>query len=97
MQVLPLSAQGFSGLARVDAAASSVRATDQGARLQLRLSQGVPWRAYTLDGPPRLVLDFREVDFSSLKGAEFVGGDVASYYSDHFNYRCWFSRLISSI
>lgn len=32
----------------------------------------MPWRAYTLDGPPRLVLDFREVDFSSLKGAEFV-------------------------
>lgn len=72
MQISPLLAQGFSGLARVDAAASSLRATDQGAQLQLRLSQGVPWRAYTLDGPPRLVLDFREVDFSSLKGAEFV-------------------------
>lgn len=72
MQFSPLLAQGFSGLARVDAAASSLRATDQGAQLQLRLSQGVPWRAYTLDGPPRLVLDFREVDFSSLKGAEFV-------------------------
>ena len=72
LQISPLLAQGFSGLARVDAAASSLRATDQGAQLQLRLSQGVPWRAYTLDGPPRLVLDFREVDFSSLKGAEFV-------------------------
>ena len=72
MQFSPLLAQGFSGLARVDAAASSLRATDQGAQLQLRLSQGVPWRAYTLDGPPRLVLDFREVDFSGLEGAEFV-------------------------
>ena len=72
MQISPLLAQGFSGLARVDAAASSLRATDQGAQLQLRLSQGVPWRAYTLDGPPRLVLDFREVDFSGLEGAEFV-------------------------
>lgn len=72
MQILPLSAQGFSGLARIEAAASSLRATDQGAQLQLRLSQGVPWRAYTLDGPPRLVLDFREVDFSGLKVAEFV-------------------------
>lgn len=72
MQISPLLAQGFSGLARVDATASSLRATDQGARLQLRLSQGVPWRAYTLDGPPRLVLDFREVDFSGFQGAEFV-------------------------
>lgn len=72
MQILPLSAQGFSGLARIEAAASSLRATDQGAQLQLRLSQGVPWRAYTLDGPPRLVLDFRKVDFSGLKVAEFV-------------------------
>jgi len=75
MQNLPLSAQDFSGLARIDTAASSLRATDRGASLQLRLSQGVPWRAYTLDGPPRLVLDFREVDFSGLNTGDFVQTD----------------------
>lgn len=75
MQNLPLSAQDFSGLARIDTAASSLRATDRGASLRLRLSQGVPWRAYTLDGPPRLVLDFREVDFSGLNTGDFVQTD----------------------
>ena len=75
MQKLPLSAQDFSGLARIDTAASRLRATDRGASLQLRLSQGVPWRAYTLDGPPRLVLDFREVDFSGLNTGDFVQTD----------------------
>ncbi|MGA1025908.1 MAG: N-acetylmuramoyl-L-alanine amidase, partial [Lutimaribacter sp.] len=75
MKNLPLSAQDFSGLARIDTAASSLRATDRGASLRLRLSQGVPWRAYTLDGPPRLVLDFREVDFSGLNTGDFVQTD----------------------
>ncbi|NBR88572.1 MAG: N-acetylmuramoyl-L-alanine amidase [Rhodobacteraceae bacterium] len=59
------SAQGFGALARVEAEA---RITDkgQGLDLNLPLSQGVPWRLYTLDAPRRVVLDFREVDWSGL-------------------------------
>ena len=37
-----------------------------GAAITLGLSQPVPYRAYTLVDPRRIVLDFREVDFSTL-------------------------------
>ena len=59
------TAQGFGALARVEAKA---RITDkgQGLDVNLPLSQGVPWRLYTLDVPRRVVLDFREVDWSGL-------------------------------
>lgn len=56
-------AQGFSGLARVDPETTRLSDTRDGMRLEIGLSQGVPWRIFTLDGPPRLVLDFREVDW----------------------------------
>jgi len=59
-------AQEFSGLARVDMAPSRIRGTDTGVNLQLSLSQGVPFRVFTLARPPRLVLDFREVDWTGF-------------------------------
>lgn len=63
----------FSAVARVDAAQSALRQTETGVTLDLTLSQGVPYRAYTLiaagDVPRRLVLDFREVDWQGLDAA----------------------------
>lgn len=60
----------FSAVARIDAAQSALRQDDTGLTLDLSLSQGVPYRAYTLDAvddvPRRLVLDFREVDWQGL-------------------------------
>lgn len=59
--------QEFSGLARIDAAKSA--ATDRdggGVVIDLGLSQGVPYRLFTLSDPPRLVLDFKEVDWTGL-------------------------------
>lgn len=63
-------AQEFSGLARVLPEASGVVDTAEGVELRLGLSQGVPFRVYTLDAPERLVLDFREVDW--------IGADAAA-------------------
>ncbi|WP_238364556.1 N-acetylmuramoyl-L-alanine amidase [Mesobacterium pallidum] len=62
----PLAAQqqDFSGLARVDPATSGVTDDGDGLRIELGLSQGVPWRLFTLSEPDRLVVDFREVDWS---------------------------------
>ena len=65
-QAVPSQAQtqGFSGLARIDAAASRIEDLDNGgAMIALSLSQGVPYRLFTLNDPPRLVLDFQEVDW----------------------------------
>ncbi|WP_264213190.1 N-acetylmuramoyl-L-alanine amidase [Leisingera thetidis] len=69
------SGSGFSGLARIDADASQVRDAGQGAEVTLGLSQGVPYRLFTLDGPPRLVLDFQEVDWTGLTAEKLVQGE----------------------
>ena len=62
----PAAAQDFSGLARIDPAASVIADDGDGLRVDLALSQTVPWRVFTLDDPMRVVVDFREVDFSGL-------------------------------
>ena len=61
-------AQEFSGLARLEVEGSGVVDTQDGITLNLHLSQGVPYRVFTLDGPERLVLDFREVDWGAVDG-----------------------------
>ena len=57
-------AQGFTALARLDAEASTIRKSGDGLQVDLALSQGVPYRAYTLADPARLVLDFQEAPSS---------------------------------
>ncbi|WGW02698.1 N-acetylmuramoyl-L-alanine amidase [Tropicibacter oceani] len=47
-----------------------------GTTLELQLSQGVPWRLFTLDDPMRLVLDFREVDWQGAEGAALDASDL---------------------
>lgn len=60
-------AQEFSGLARIDANQSAIIDQGKDVQIDLYLSQGVPYRLFTLDNPPRLVLDFQEVDWSGLQ------------------------------
>ncbi len=59
-------AQDLAGLARVAAEGSRIVDESGGLVVELALSQAVPWRLFTLDAPPRLVLDFREADFGGL-------------------------------
>lgn len=59
-------AQDLSGLARLDVARTSVVALGDDVVIRLGLSQPVPWRVRVLDAPPRVVVDFREVDFAGL-------------------------------
>jgi len=59
-------AQEFSGLARVEMERSRIDDAGDGVKLRLGLTQGVPWRVFTLADPPRLVLDFREVDWRGV-------------------------------
>lgn len=61
------AAQDLTALARVDPARSQV--TDQWlgkTTLTIGLSQGVPFRVFTLATPPRLVVDFREADWAGV-------------------------------
>ncbi|QTN35657.1 N-acetylmuramoyl-L-alanine amidase [Cognatishimia activa] len=63
----PAFAQDFTALARVDVANSAITdARRGGVQIDLSLSQGLPWRIFTLDEPRRLVIDFREVDWTGV-------------------------------
>ena len=60
-------AQDLSALARLDAGASSIAPLSGGGlQVTLAISQPVPWRVRLLDGPPRLIMDFREVDWAGI-------------------------------
>jgi N-acetylmuramoyl-L-alanine amidase len=69
---LPAAAQDFTALARLDPARSAVTDLAEGLSVVLALSQPVPWRAFTLADPPRLVLDFREVDWRAADAAALL-------------------------
>jgi N-acetylmuramoyl-L-alanine amidase len=59
-------AQDLSGLARLDPARSGVFDEGRDVVVQLGLSQAVPWRVRVLDAPARVVVDFREVDWTGI-------------------------------
>jgi N-acetylmuramoyl-L-alanine amidase len=72
------AAQEFSGLARLDVTQSRVAEAGDGVDITLYLSQPVPWRVFTLDGPRRLILDFREVDWRGARPEDLIEGRPAS-------------------
>ena len=81
LALLPVTAraQDFSGLARVEVGNSQISdAWGGGLRLELALTQGVPFRVYTLDEPRRLVLDFREIDWTGVTSDVLLNADRAS-------------------
>jgi N-acetylmuramoyl-L-alanine amidase len=90
----PALAQDLGALARFDGAVFEDRWG--GAELQLELSQGVPWRVFTLSDPNRLVLDFREVAWGN-------GVSDAMVDSDRFGdvrvgvFRPGWSRLVAEL
>ncbi|MDA0962658.1 MAG: N-acetylmuramoyl-L-alanine amidase [Proteobacteria bacterium] len=72
-------AQDLSGLARVDASQSALSDARGGAvDLRLTLSQGAPWRVFTLNAPRWLVIDFREVDWTGFDTAAFERSEAVS-------------------
>lgn len=71
-------AQDFSGLARVDTAHSQITDTRNGLMIELHLSQAIPHRVFTLDSPRRLVLDFREVDWTGARKQTLLNADRAT-------------------
>ncbi|QUJ77493.1 N-acetylmuramoyl-L-alanine amidase [Sulfitobacter albidus] len=91
-------AQEFSALARVDPAASGIEDAWFGrTHLALSLSQGVPFRVFTLDDPARLVLDFREVDFSGLQASDLLAGDSRVTDVRFGAFRPGWSRLVAEL
>ncbi|MEO0504377.1 MAG: N-acetylmuramoyl-L-alanine amidase, partial [Pseudomonadota bacterium] len=62
--------------------------------LTLSLSQGVPFRVFTLDNPARLVADFREVDFAGVVAGDLLA-DAGRVTAVRFGpFRPGWSRLV---
>ncbi|MEO0746017.1 MAG: N-acetylmuramoyl-L-alanine amidase, partial [Pseudomonadota bacterium] len=88
-------AQDLSGLARLDPATSGIEDGWFGrTTLTLSLSQGVPFRVFTLDNPARLVADFREVDFAGVVASDLLA-DAGRVTAVRFGpFRPGWSRLV---
>ncbi|RYH06960.1 N-acetylmuramoyl-L-alanine amidase [Tropicimonas sp. IMCC6043] len=92
---LPLVAvgQGLFAVARLDPERSAITDRSGGFDLTLGLSQPVPYKVTTLDQPPRLVLDFREVDFSALQSGD-LGTSPAVLAVRHGAIQAGWSRMV---
>ncbi|SDC88905.1 N-acetylmuramoyl-L-alanine amidase [Ruegeria marina] len=90
----PSLAQDFSGLARLRAEETLAVQAQRGAvRIAMTLSQGVPFRLFTLDAPRRLVLDFQEVDWTGLR-ADMLLVDEAISGVHYGSYVPGWSRMV---
>ena len=92
-----VSAQVLTGLARVMPEGSGIRAVPDGAEISIQLSQGVPYRVFTVDGPPRLVIDFSEADFSAVASEGFATGIDAISDIRFGGFRPGWSRLVADL
>ncbi|MCU0828727.1 MAG: N-acetylmuramoyl-L-alanine amidase [Tabrizicola sp.] len=87
----PVPAQELSALARLQASGSALAARGDELELRLALGQPVPWRLRFLDGPPRLVIDTREVDWTGIAGLDLPEVVVALRAG---RFRAGWSRLV---
>jgi len=94
----PVAAQDLTALARVTPEGSVISDGWWGrSDITLQLSQGVPFRVFTLDDPARLVVDFREVDFAGLTASDVLeeGGRIAAIRFGAF--QPGWSRLVADL
>ena len=92
LAVLPLPAQELSVVARLDTDRSSIVQPDDVVEITLALSKAVPWRVRLLAAPPRLIMDFREVDFSQIASVPVATDRVKAVRAGL--YRPGWSRLV---
>ena len=96
---VPLAAaQELTALARVDAAQSGITDRWRGRTdISISLSQGVPFRVFLLRDPYRLVVDFREADWSGVRPEMILPepGRVAAVRFGAF--RPGWSRLVADL
>lgn len=65
----------LTGLARAENDGSFIQKSGKSVKMQLRLSQPVPYRIFFLDAPRRMVVDFSTVDWTGFNRQNFVQTD----------------------
>ena len=88
-------AQDLTALAQFEAARSRIVQRGDEVVVTLGLTQPVPWRVRVLADPPRVVLDFREVNWAGLEGMARAGAAVSGLRAGVF--RAGWSRLVMDL
>lgn len=89
-----VQAQDLSALARLDQSRSFIQDAGRGRlAIDLHITQAVPYRVFTLDDPRRLVVDFREVNWSGVDAATLLKSDQVGAVRFGF-FRPGWSRMV---
>ena len=88
-------AQDLSALARVIPEETEITG-EEALSLRLALTQAVPWRVFTLTDPPRIVMDFREVDWTGLRRDELLRSRLTEDVR-FGGYRPGWSRMVMTL
>lgn len=88
----PVAAQELSALAQLQPESSKIVDIDQILDVTLSLSQPIPWRVRLLDNPPRVIFDFREVDWTGLSKMPVTSRWIKDLRAGA--YRAGWSRLV---
>ena len=88
-------AQDLTALAQFEAARSRIVQRGDEVVVTLGLTQPVPWRVRVLADPPRVVMDFREVNWAGLEGMARAGAAVSGLRAGVF--RAGWSRLVMDL
>lgn len=92
MALMPAFGQELTALARLDPASTTFSQTGTDIDIALGLSQSVPWRVRLQADPPRLIVDFREVDFDGLAALPIATDKIKAVRAGLF--RPGWSRLV---
>ena len=84
--------QDLSVVARLKLAGSSFAEIGADVNIVLAISEPVPWRTRVFANPPRLVMDFREVDFSGVSAIRLSTDHIKAVRAGIF--RPGWSRLV---
>ena len=89
------AAQELSALARLDPSASAMADEGEMVTVTLHLSQPVPWRVRLADDPRRVILDFREVDWTGIADLPITSTRLGEVRAGSF--RPGWSRLVMEL
>jgi N-acetylmuramoyl-L-alanine amidase len=92
---MPATAQqALTGLARLTGEGATLDERNGRLEVRLEMTQTVPWRVFTLDAPPRVVLDLSELDWTGFDAAALATGVRRVSALAAGTYRPGWSRMV---
>ena len=89
------NAKDFGVIARVDPVASQIQDGWFGkSSVALHLSQGVPFRVFHLDDPARLIVDFKEADWTGVSADDILEADGRITAARFGSFQAGWSRMV---